>query len=63
MTTIDTEFPTISISDPAAGLAGVPAAAELEALANSLFPDLTKDFDGAGVQVQRRYARRESTGW
>lgn len=52
MTTIDPGFSQIPVTDPVPELAGVPTAAELEALANALFPDLTKDFDDAGIQVQ-----------
>lgn len=52
MTTIDTGFAAVPITDSVPELAGLPTAAELSALANSLFPDLTKNFDMAGIPVE-----------
>lgn len=52
MTTIDTGFSALPGADPVPQLAGLPSAAELSALANSLFPDLTKDFETAGLKFE-----------
>lgn len=47
-----------SVSEPV----GVPTAAELAALANSLFPDLTKDFNDAGINFEPE-AGAEAFDW
>lgn len=52
MTTIDTELSALPGADSVPQLAGLPSAAELSALANSLFPDLTKDFETAGLKFE-----------
>ena len=52
MTTIDTGFSALPGADPVPQLAGLPSAAELSALANALFPDLTKDFETAGLKFE-----------
>lgn len=52
MTTIDTGLSALPGADSVPQLAGLPSAAELSALANSLFPDLTKDFETAGLKFE-----------
>lgn len=52
MTTINQNVSEIPTTGSLEELAGVPTAAELSALANALFPDLTKDFNDAGINVE-----------
>lgn len=52
MTTINQNVAEIPTTGSLEELAGVPTAAELSALANALFPDLTKDFNDAGINVE-----------
>lgn len=52
MTTINQNVSEIPTTGSLEELAGVPTAAELSVLANALFPDLTKDFNDAGINVE-----------
>lgn len=52
MTMINPELSGLQITDSVSEPVGVPTAAELSAMANSLFPDLAKDFDDAGINFE-----------